>query len=410
MLVYVFDLKGFPLMPCSPAKARLLLKEGKAKVVKRTPFTIKLVFPSHRFVQPVTLGVDKGAKETGISCVGNGKVLFSAVIRHRTDVKEKMEARAALRRCRRNRKWYRKPRFLNRGSSRRKGKLAPSIRTNVEEVFRVATRIPLPITHVVIEDVQVDIARLNNPTLCGREYQEATRLDENLRLATILRDKCKCKVCNKAGVKLEAHHIVFRSEGGKDTLSNLITLCSSCHTKVHSGKIKIKGGVSGKLDQIAQHAMIGKSHLYSKMEGFFGSLSLQYGYQTSSVRKYLNLPKEHDIDAFCLASIHGGLGKFVYSRENFYNVKFRLRQTRKQYHSLPRKVLGRVRYQVNSELEGFRKGDIVLVNGKFIKQVNSIYSTGTLAFARVKGEPSTAKPRHCRILEKQKTIIWAKAS
>lgn len=410
MLVYVLDFKKVPLMPCSPAKARLLLKEAKAKVVKRTPFTIKLLFPSSKYTQPVTLGVDKGAKETGLSCIGNGKVLFSAVVKHRTDVKEKMEARASLRRNRRNRKWYRKPRFLNRAASQRKDRLAPSIRTNVEEVFRVITRIPLPISHVVIEDVQVDIARLNNPSLVGTDYQNPTRLDENLRLATLLRDKCKCKMCNKSGVKLEAHHIVFRSDGGKDTLNNLITLCHSCHSKVHAGKLKITGGVSGKLDQIAQHTMIGKSYLYKQVEGFYGSMSLLYGYQTSSVRKYLNLPKDHDIDAFCLASIHAGLGKFSYSRDNFYTIKFRLRQTRQRYFTQTRKGLGRVKYQVNEELEGFRKGDIVLVNGKFIKQINSIYSNGRLAFARVQGEPPSAKPKNCKLLEKQKTIIWTKAA
>lgn len=40
--VYVLNKHGEPLMPCSPGKARLLLKQQKACVVKRTPFTIKL--------------------------------------------------------------------------------------------------------------------------------------------------------------------------------------------------------------------------------------------------------------------------------------------------------------------------------------------------------------------------------
>jgi len=34
MLVYVLNKKGKPLMPCSPRKARLLLENGDAKVIK----------------------------------------------------------------------------------------------------------------------------------------------------------------------------------------------------------------------------------------------------------------------------------------------------------------------------------------------------------------------------------------
>ncbi|PTB30945.1 RRXRR domain-containing protein, partial [Photobacterium phosphoreum] len=40
MLVFVLNKNKEPLMPCLPSKARKLLKDGKAKVVKRTPFTI----------------------------------------------------------------------------------------------------------------------------------------------------------------------------------------------------------------------------------------------------------------------------------------------------------------------------------------------------------------------------------
>jgi len=79
--------------------------------------------------------------------------------------------------------------------------------------------------------------------------------------------------------------------------------------------------------------------------------------------------------------------------DNFYTIKFRQRQTRRQFHDLPKKGVGRAKYQVNAELEGFRKGDIVRIKGKWVKQINSIYSSGYLAFARVEGEPNAAKPK-----------------
>lgn len=182
MFVYVRNQDGQPLMPCTPAKARKLLREGRANVTKRSPFTIQLSWLCEGLVQEVRAGIDKGSSITGIACVGNGQVLFVAEIHHRKDVKEKMTDRRDRRKSRRGRKWYRPKRFLNRASSKRSGRLPPSVKTNVEEVIRVLKQIPLPICALVIEDVQVDIARLNNPELQGSQYHDPTRLDENLRL------------------------------------------------------------------------------------------------------------------------------------------------------------------------------------------------------------------------------------
>lgn len=67
-------------------------------------------------------------------------------------------------------------------------------------------------------------------------------------------------------------------------------------------------------------------------------------------------------------------------------------------------------YQVNDELKGFRKGDIVRVKGRYIKQINSIYTQGRLAFKRVKGEPPSALPRDCQLLERGRTILWEKVA
>jgi hypothetical protein len=167
MFVYVRNKDGQPLMPCTPAKARKLLSTRKASVAKRSPFTIQLNWLCEGHVQEVRTGIDKGSHTTGICCIGNGQALFSAEINHRKDVKERMEDRRDRRKSRRARKWYRPRRFQNRASSKRSGRLPPSIKTNVEEIIRVVRQIPLPISSIAVEDVQVDLARLNDPTLCG---------------------------------------------------------------------------------------------------------------------------------------------------------------------------------------------------------------------------------------------------
>lgn len=409
MVVYVRNKDGHPLMPCTPAKARKLLRAGKASVVKRSPFTIQLTWLCEGHVQEVRVGIDKGCYTTGICCVGNGQVLFSAEIHHRRDVKEKMDDRRERRKSRRGRKWYRPARFDNRASSKRNGRLPPSVKTNVEEVIRTVRRIPLPISVLVIEDVQVDIARLNNPLLRGSQYQDPTRLDENLRIACLMRDGYACQQCGKKSTRLEAHHLIFREHGGKDTLANLLTLCDACHHKLHEGKITLKvTGVSGRFDQMAQRTMQGKSYLYATLGASTALLTL-FGYQTATWRKARGLPKTHIIDALCLATYHTG-ERVTKLESNVYAIRFRPRQTRKQFHSLAQKGKERVRYQHYEELEGFRKGDIVRVKGKWIKQINAIYAEGRLAFQRVKGEPPSALPRDCQLLEREQTIIWEKVS
>ena len=375
-------------------------------------FTIQLLWDCEENVQEVTVGIDKGSSITGFSCVGNGKILMSGEIHHRTDIKYNMDARRANRRFRRKRKWYRPKRFLNRASCKRSGRLPLTIKANVEEVIRVVNKIPLPISHIVVEDVQVDIARLNNPDLIGKAYQESNRMDENLRIATIMRDGYQCTQCKKKG-KIDAHHIIWKEHGGKDSIENLITLCKQCHKKVHKGKLKLDvEGVLSFKDQIAQRTMQGKSYLYQIL-GQIAQFSKVFGYQTTAYRKALSLPKRHDIDALCVATLTTGevtdIDASQAQDENFYIIKFRPRQTRRQFHDLPRKGIGRVRYQVNTESEGFRKGDIVRVKGKWVKQINSIYSNGYLAFARISGEPNAAKPKDLKLLKRGQTVIWEKS-
>lgn len=394
-------------MPCKPSKARKVLRDGRARVKQLCPFTIQLLWDCEEHVQEVVVGIEKGSSVTGFACVGKGEVLLSGEIHHRRDVKEKMDARRYHRRSRRQRCWYQPKQFHNRASSKHSGRLPPSIKTNVEEVIRVVQRLPLPIARIVIEDVQGDIARLNDPTLSGSRYQDPARLDENLRLACLMRDGYECQSCAKKQGRLEAHHLHYREHGGKDTLSNLLTLCDACHQKVYQGKLSLKvTGVSAHLDQIAQRSMQGKTHLYATL-GQTAPLSTLFGSQTATWRKHQDVPKAPDVDACCIATSETG-EVVPWQRDRFSRVTFRPRQTRRQSHDLPRKGQGRVRSQVNEALEGFRKGDLVRVKRRFVKQINSISSNGYLAFRRIKGEPAQARPHDGLFLERGRSILWEK--
>lgn len=90
MLVYVLSKNGEALMPCSPGKASKLLKSGKAKVVSREPFTIKLLFGSSGYKQPIDLTIDAGAGTIGVAAKTNGKVVYVAEVETRKDISKKM--------------------------------------------------------------------------------------------------------------------------------------------------------------------------------------------------------------------------------------------------------------------------------------------------------------------------------
>ena len=154
MLVYVLNKYGKPLMPCQPSKARKLLKQGKAKVVKKSPFIIQLLYGSSGYKQPITLGVDVGSRFVGLSATTDKQELFSAEVELRNDIVGLLSDRRQYRRSRRSRTTrYRKPRFDNRVKSKNKGWLAPSIENKIQAHLNIVDKIYklLPISKIIVE-------------------------------------------------------------------------------------------------------------------------------------------------------------------------------------------------------------------------------------------------------------------
>jgi len=162
-------------MPCKPSKARKLLSEGKARVLRTTPFTIKLLFGSSGYTQPVIAGMDSGSKVVGCAAIANGNVLYQSEVQLRQDVSKKMDQRRMYRRTRRGRKTrYRPARFNNRAASRRVGRLAPSIRSKLESHIREKNFVEaiLQVTRWKVETASFDIHKITNPEVSDIEYQE----------------------------------------------------------------------------------------------------------------------------------------------------------------------------------------------------------------------------------------------
>lgn len=238
---FVLDAEGKPLAPTKEQKAWYLVRNNKASLFSKYPLVIQL----HRIIDTkdickdeIRCGLDDGGLHVGIALVQKGKttnkVLFKGTIEQRKDVKKKMEQRRNYRRYHRFYKRYRKTRFDNRSSSKRKGRVAPSILQKRQATMRVINQLNkwINISSYWLEDVSIDIRALTDGYKpYSRQYQKSNRLDENIRKAVILRDKCKCKECGKSNCRLEVHHIKPRRLNGSNTLGNLITLCEKCHQK-----------------------------------------------------------------------------------------------------------------------------------------------------------------------------------
>ena len=176
-----------PLMPCHPARARTLLREGKAAVYRQFPFTIILKDREDGDLQPTELKIDPGSKTSGIALVGlfkRGKrAIFAVNLAHRGHaIKSALDARRSLRRSRRGRKTrYRQPRFLNR--TKHKGWLPPSLISRVENVKNLAQKLCRfsPVSEIAVETVRFDTQKMQNPEISGVEYQQGELLGYEVR-------------------------------------------------------------------------------------------------------------------------------------------------------------------------------------------------------------------------------------
>jgi hypothetical protein len=142
MKVYVLNQNGQPMMPTERCgKVRRLLKAKKARVVKRCPFTIQLLYETETHVtQPLTLGVDAGSKHIGLCASSEDRVMYEADVELKNDIVGLLSARREQRRSRRNRKTrYRAPRFDNR--RRREGWLAPSVQHKADTHLAVIAKV-----------------------------------------------------------------------------------------------------------------------------------------------------------------------------------------------------------------------------------------------------------------------------
>jgi len=336
MKVYVINKHGRPLMPTTPRKARLLLKEGKAKIAGREPFTIQLIYGFSGYTQPVTLGIDSGYQHIGFSAITEKEELIGGELEMLDGMTERITERAMYRRQRRNRLRHRTPRFNNRRRS--SGWLPPSIQHKLDTHLKLVERIKsrLPVTKVIVETAKFDIQKINNPDVQGKQYQQGEQLGyANLTAYIRHRDGYKCQNPNcknkSKEIVLQVHHLGFwKSPPDRSNRpGNLVTLCSRCHTPANHSKGKFLFGWKPQVKSFKPETFM--SIVYKQLVEILGAKQA-FGYETSFNREALGLTKSHHNDAFVIAG-----GTLVPKRDATLQTRvklLRLQQIRRNKRSL----------------------------------------------------------------------------
>ena len=374
--IFVISKSGKRLAPTRrPGRVRHLLKDGKAVIMCYNPFTIQLTYESTAFVPvEMTLGIDPGSSDTPVAVEQHKpgeqtcEIVYAKEILLRTDISAQLKRRAAARRERRGRNTgYRKSRFQNRPKSfcsvcgvnhtpkvwkkakRRnggkslkkvengraavcrkcqherageKGKhdtdkiLNPTLRNKVDAILAEVKKLVgiMPITKIRVELTAFDTQKMARSEVQGTEYQQGALFGYEVKEYLLHKHGHQCVYCKgKSGDPvLEIEHVIPKSRGGTDKVSNLVIACETCNLKKGSRTAEEFGFPNIQKEAVKHRAFrysaLTQSYkwaLWQELKKLGVPVEATFGYQTKYYRLKIRLPKAQIIDAMTIAA--GGL-------------------------------------------------------------------------------------------------------
>jgi len=300
--VSVLNMRGKPLMPTTPRKARKLIEQEKAKVIKRKPFVIQLKYPTGESKQEITLGIDSGYSNIGFSATTNKKELISGEVELRKNVSKLIEQKRAYRRTRRSKLWHRQPRFNNR--KRVEKWLAPSMENRLQSHITLINQLKrfFPITKTIVEIATFDTQKMQNPEISDIEYQQGELQGYEIREYLLEKFGRKCVYCGKKDISLEVEHIIPKSRKGSNRVSNLTISCRKCNLKKADRTAEEFGFPD--IQKQAKESLKSTAFMNIVRKMLVEKLGCEhtFGYVTKYGRIKYNLNKSHINDAFVIAN------------------------------------------------------------------------------------------------------------
>jgi len=370
--VLIVDAQKRPLHPCTPARARLLLKQRKAAVLRRFPFVLILQETKPETAcQELRVKIDPGSKTTGLAVVNqsSGEVLWAAELVHRGEaVREALTKRRAARHSRRARRTrYRQPRFTNR--RRPKGWLAPSLRSRRDNVLTWVARLRrwCPVGALSLELARFDTALMQDASLQGKGYQAGTLAEWELRQYVLLKWQHTCAYCGVSGVPLELDHVVPRSRGGSDRESNQVPACHKCNQQKGNQSLHefladrpaVREHMQARLKTPLSDAAASNSLRWALYDGLQATglpVETGSGGRTKWNRLSRGLPKTHWLDA---AAVGASTPSVLYVSWVVPWLITAQRRQRRQMVLMDKRGFPRTRAKGRRCVQGFRTGDIV---------------------------------------------------
>ena len=403
------------LMPCTPARARMLLTEKKAAVLNRYPFTIILKDRADGDTQLIELKAYPGSKLTGVALVAEyakrGKtVVFAAEIHHRGQaVKKALDSRRAIRRSRRNRKTrYRAPRFDNR--TRPEGWLPPSLMSRVYNMMTWAQRLQrlAPMTSVAVETVRFDMQKMANPEISGVEYQQGTLAGFEVKQYLLQKWGHRCAYCGTGNIPLQIEHIIPKSRGGTDRVSNLTLSCEDCNqrknnlTAVEFGHPEVqKQALMPLKDAAAVNAT--RYAIGNTLKSLGSPVTFWSGGRTKFNRNQQGYPKAHWIDAACV----GESGAHVKLDSNMAVLQVKsCGHGCRQMCRMDKFGFSRTSAKSTREVEGFRTGDLVKASVPTGKKTGihvgkvAVRTSGYFNVSSTAGVVQGISYKHCSVIQR----------
>ena len=412
-MVFVLNKSKKPLDMISNAKARILLKNKLAVVVKAYPFTIRL--RDNRCGsqnRAYTVKLDPGSKTTGIAIIDNkGSVVMLAELEHRGRIiKKNLDSRRAIRRSRRQRKTrYRASRFNNR--TRPESWLAPSVKSRADNVINFIKKYKklLNIAQIEIEKVSFDTAQMSSEIeLYGVDYQQGPLYQNKLRDFIFSRSNGKCSYCGKQAQEID--HIVPRSKGGTDSVNNLTATCRSCNEKKSNLTLKAFGKLMNKdyshlepkkLPKDAAIVQSARNYMVKEITKLVPDTTTHDAWLTKYNRDELGLPKEHYYDALSV----GNTQDYKFLTDKVLQISAKGRGSR-QMCRMDRFGFPRTSPKGSKSVKGFQTGDIVkavvpkgLKRGEYLGRV-IIKSSGYFKINTEDALIESIGYKYCRIVQR----------